>query len=1116
MVRIHPKSTCFWLACFACLLVAAETFGQSITGDILGTVYDSTKAVVPNAAVTLTAMDTGVKFEAPSDDNGNYLFASLKPGRYSVQASKQGFATSEVSNIVLLVGARPRVDITLQVGAVSQTIEVSASGVAQLETQTSSMNQITQQTAVENLPIVNRNFIDLVALSAGVAPIGQGNSPASSWTGTGSGQVTTSVSGLRESDESFIVDGIESRNARFGSANLRPSFDAIQEINVQTSNFSAEYGKSAAVINTTLKSGSNTVHGDAYDYVENDIFNANNFFSNLAGLPKGVVRYNDFGATIGGPVVLPHYNGRDRTFFFFSYEGLRNPTVTNETALDPSPAQLAGNLADNSYGTGFFPTSSDYCQSLPAGVTSPHCVDVINPATGQPFPGNVIPSTMLNPVTQKWIPYWPAPNVANAPLASTYGFPVYNYATTGRGSVNSDQYNARVDESLTTRDQLWGAFTHDNRPNIVAGALPLSGSSYPLSDTLVTLTETHTFSPSIINEARLGYNRGRTFLVGGGALSQNYAASVFNFTNTSPNPFDFGVPDAGVSDFSDPGSPSESIGALDQDYQFVDNLSIVRGNHNLKMGFNYIHELFYQITDFGGVPSVSFTGLFTSNSLGDFLLGDPLSATASVGDSSQDLISNYYAGFLQDNWRVRPSLTFNVGLRYEFSQVPWDRSSKTGWFDPSTQEVEYSRTGAVRNGIVDPTWRNWAPRVGFAYSPTWAKNTVVRGAFGIFYATDNWNELQFEVVLPAFYTTQTLNSNPTSPTLSMSSLFPIGTLGGGTDVPFSLDKRSRTPYVQQWDYDVQHTFSHGMFLDVGYIGNVGQKLPQRRNEDAPSFDASGTIPIADRVPYPQYSWILLDYNGGWSSYNGLATRFTKRFGRGMFLQAAYTYSHTIDLGNTDDFSASQCCFKVIDKGNGDYDVRHRFVLSYVYDLPFGKGQRYLAGLSGAANKLVDGWQVSGITTFSTGQYESATLPADWQVMGTFSTSFPNKVGPAYTPKATRTYSDWLNINSYTYPGCPVGDLAPTDANCPDAIHLQGDAGRNSIEEPGINNWDLAAFKHTAISERLNTEIRAEFYNAWNHTQFSAPSTSLAAGTFGVITGTLEGPRVIQLAFKLLW
>jgi hypothetical protein len=307
-----------------------------------------------------------------------------------------------------------------------------------------------------------------------------------------------------------------------------------------------------------------------------------------------------------------------------------------------------------------------------------------------------------------------------------------------------------------------------------------------------------------------------------------------------------------------------------------------------------------------------------------------------------------------------------------------------------------------------------------------------------------------------------------------------------------------------------------MFLDVGYIGNVGQKLPQRRNEDNPSFDPTGTIPIADRIPYPNYSWILLDYNGGWSSYNGLAVHFTKRFGSGMFVNVAYTYSHTLDLGNTDDFSASQCCFKTIDKGNGDYDVRHRFVASYVYDLPFGRGKRYLGGVSNALDKLVSGWQASGITTFSTGQWQSIPLNADWQDFGAFSSSFADKVGPAYTPKATRSIGDWYNYNSFEYPGCPAGITAPTAATCPNAIHLQGDTARNSVEEPGINNWDIAAFKRTAITERLKTEFRAEFYNSWNHVQFGPPSNTFAPGTFGVITGLLEPPRVIQLALKLLW
>lgn len=1082
--------------------------GQAITGDILGTVRDTSGAVIPQATVVLTQTDTGVKFTATTDASGNYLFAQLKPDHYRLAVSKAGFKSTAVSDIDLLLGQRPRVDVVLSIGKVTQTVTVSAGGVQLLETQTSSMGQVVPQTAVSNLPIVNRNFISLITLAAGTAPIGSGNSPASYWTGAGSGNVTASVAGLRESNESFLVDGIESRNARFGSANLRPSFDAIQEVKVQTDDFSAEYGRSSAVINTTIKSGTNLLHGDAYDYVQNDIFNANDFFSNLDGLPKGTVRYNDFGASLGGPVYIPHlYDGRNKTFFFVNYEGIRNPTVSNATALVPSRAQLAGNLADNSAGTGIFPTNTPFCQ---ANASSQSCANVIDPSTGQPFSGNTIPSSRLDPVAQKWLQFWPAPNLSNPPVNTANGRALYNYATTVRGYDNMDQENTRIDQSLSSKDQLWGSFTHGTRPHIAPGVMPYSGNNWPLTDDLLQITETHTFAPQVVNEARFGYNRGKTYLVGLGALTTNFAASVFGFQNTSGNPFDFGVPDAGVAGFDSPGSPAESIGALDQDFQWVDNLSIVSGQHNIKLGINYIHEKFYQITDFGGVPGFNFSGRYTQTpfGIGDFLLGDPESATASVGDSSQNLRSNFYAGFLQDDWRLRHDLTLNLGIRYEYGQPPFDTSAKTAWFDPAVQQVVYSRGGGVRNGIVDPDYNNFAPRVGFAWSPAFAPNTVVRSSFGVFYATDNWNELQFMVIDPGFYTTQTLNSDPTKPTISLENVFPVGTLGGGTTVPFSVDKRNRTPYVQEWDFDVQHTFAGNWLLDVGYIGNTGQKLPQRRNEDAPSFDPTGTVPIQDRVPFPAFSWILLTDNSGWSSYNGLATRVEHRFANGLYFVGSYTWSHAIDLGNTDDFSASQCCFKVLDKGNGDYDVRHRAVFSYVYDLPFGRGKRIAPGASGAFGKLVSGWHASGITTFSTGQYTTPTLPQDWQVMGAFSTSRPDKVGPAYP--SNQTYTNWLNINSFVFPGC--SSYVP----CTPGVHLQGTAARNSLEMPGINNWDISLMKDTSIDERFSTQFRTEFYNAWNHTQFGTACTSISSGCFGVITGLGHPPRTIQFALKLLW
>jgi len=1115
------------------LVVGPSLFAQSITGDILGTVRDSSAsgAVVPEAKVTLTAMDTAISVVGTTDNEGNYLFAQLKPGNYSVTVSKEGFATSTVTSIELETGQRPRVDFALKVGQATEKVEVSAGGAPQLETETSSMGQVIEQKVVEDLPILDRNFVQLMTISAGVAPIGAAQSPSATWTGTKGGDTTASVAGGRESNESFLVDGIESRNARFGGANLRPSFDAIQEVEVKTNNFSSEYGRSGGVALVTLKSGASAFHGSGFEYFRNDDLNANDFFSNLHGQPIGRLRYNDFGGSFGGPVRFPHfYNRTNKTFFFFNYDGFRQPTKSNFTARLPSAAQLAGNLADDSAGTGIFPLDSLYCQTNALGTASVKCGTAIDPLTGQPFPGNVIPTSHLDPTSQKFIQFWALPNYSG-PSSDTPGLPDTNYRVTKAGYLNWDQYNTRIDHALTSRDQIWGSYTYENRPTFIAGTLPLTGSEFPIKDQLVTVTESHIFSPTVINEGRFGYNRGYTYKVGEGALSTNYARSIFGFTNTSINPFDYGVPDlsfggSGSAIFGTlPGSPSESIGALDQNFQWVDHLSIAKGKNSFKLGIDFMHEKFYQVTDFGGVPAVGFTNQYTGVTFADFLLGDIQNASASVGDSSQDLRSNYYGGFFQDDWHVGRNLTLNLGIRYEYQQTPYDTSSKTAWFDPSVQDVVYSRSGLVRNGIVNPDWNNVAPRIGFAWSPSFLSNTVVRGGGGTFYATDNWNELQFLVSAPAFYSTQTLvtNPNPAAPVYPetgayhYSDLYPVASPVGGVSAPFSVDKYNRSPYVNGWNLDVQHTFASNWLIDVGYIGNVGQKLAQRKDENAAqSFDPTGLLTRAQRVPYPQFGPILLAYNGGWSSYNGMAVRAEKRLSSGWYFLTSYTYSHAIDLGVPDDESMSSFDMKRYDKGNSDYDIRHRAVFSYVYELPFGKGKQFLAKAPGGVDKVLGGWEWSGITAFSTGQYGTPGLPEGGNYIGScgFCNAMPDRIGNPVP--AHRSYLSYFNMSAFAYPGCE-GQPTPY-VPCANELHIEGNAGRNSLEQPGINNWDMSLMKRTPITERLNTQFTAQAQNVFNHTQFGGAGGGLQAGAFGAITSTdpVHGARVLQLSLRLMF
>ena len=1072
--------------------------GQAITGDILGTVRDTSGAVVPGASVVLTQTATGVKLHATTDARGNFLFAELKPAVYSVTVSKEGFEATTVSSIDLLLGQRPRVDIRLRVGQVTQTVTVNAGGVQLLETQTSSAGQVIQERPIVELPLNGRDFMQLTVLVPTVSPILSGNSPATTWTGLGSGSASTSVAGMRESNVSYLLDGIETRNARFGSEDLHPSIDALQEFKMQTDAFSAEFGRSSAIVNMDLKSGTNQFHGDTYEFVRNSALDANDFFFNSQGLSIPHYSQNDFGATLGGPI------RQGKIFFFMSYEGFRSRTGETGEALVPSAGQWAGDLADNSAGTGIFPTNSPFCVANPG---SSRCVNVINPYTGQPFPGNVIPSSMLDPRAQKWHAFTPTPNVPSAVNATA--IPLFNYAASPTIRNDSNRADARIDDTVSANDQIYGSYSFDDVPHIVPSVMPLQGVTYPLRSQVASVTENHIFSPSIVNEFRFGYNRGKTFLVSQGALGPNYAAA-FGYTNTSTNPFDFGVPDASIPEFSSTsiGSFAESIGSIDQDFQWVDNLSIVHGNHNLKTGADIMRERFFQITDFSGIPSFNFTGQFSGSSLGDMLLGIPFTATTSVGNSAQDLRTTYWGLYLQDDWRALPNLTLNMGIRYEYSNPPYDKYDRTAWFDPATAQVEYSSLGQVRNGVINPDYDNVSPRFGFAYSPALLKDTVIRGAFGSFYATDNWNELQFLVIAPRYYSTQTLTSNPVTPTLSLENLFPTLSAATGTSEPFSLDNMNQTPYVLEWNVDLQHTFGNNWLADAGYVGNRGDELPQRRDEDVAAFDPSGTIPLDQREPYPQFSGILLSYNGGWSDYNALVTRLEKRFSSGLYLLGSYTYSKCLDIGNTDDFSMASRDFNVYDKGNCDYSAPQRAVFSYTYGLPFGPGRRFLGGVSGFGGKLLGGWQVSGITTFSSGQFMSATLPVDWMNIGPFNTSVPDKIGPAYP--AVRTVSDWLNSNSFVYPGCS------SDVACPTGVHIEGNSGRNQIEEPGINDWDIGLMKDTRISERFSTQFRAEFFNAWNHAQFGPPDGSLVPEEFGRISSLLIPPREIQFGLKLFF
>src|SRR5437867_9550520 len=456
------------LASLIVLPVAAPA--QSITGDLVVNVTDPSGAVVGGAKLELMAVETNVKFEGQTDNLGNFLFSQLKPGHYKLDVTAVGFRKASVTDINITIGQRARVDAQLKVGTVAETVAVSAAAETLLNAESASVGQVITTQAIVDLPLNGRNFIQLAQISAGAAPIGIGNSPATSWTGRTDS--TLSIAGGRETNNSFLVNGIETRNARFGSAGIRPSADAVEEFRVQRTTFGAEFGRSSAIINTTIRSGSNDVHLAAWEFLRNRSLDANDFFANRSSRTKPPFTQNNFGTAVGGPVVLPGYNGRNKTFWFFNYEGFRQRQGITSTGLYPSPAQMAGNLADDSAGTGIFPTSSPLCQ---ANHDSPKCVDVIDPTTvvfdskgnvvqATPFTGNVILANRLDLKAQKWLAFIPTPNVSG--VAGQAQPPSFNYTTSPKDLNDMNQFNVRADHTISSKDQLSGSYSFEDRPHI--------------------------------------------------------------------------------------------------------------------------------------------------------------------------------------------------------------------------------------------------------------------------------------------------------------------------------------------------------------------------------------------------------------------------------------------------------------------------------------------------------------------------------------------------------------------------------------------------------------------------------------------------------------------------
>jgi hypothetical protein len=1066
------------LCCAILVVGAARSQAQLVTGTIVGTAFDPSGARVPGATVTLTNMNTQATRSTNTDAGGNYVFTELPPAVYRVTAEAHGFRTTVISNIRLQVSQGTRADVHFRLGTTSQQVSVTAP-VALLDTQTSSQGMVITGNTIQNLPLNGRDFLQLATLAPGVL--------------SGSGDVNTlgrgltglDISGGRPDQDSYLIDGVETRMLQLNNESILLSPDAIQEFKLLENNFDARYGQSSEIVSVATKTGTNAFHGSAYEFIRNNSLDATPFFDNYFNTTLPSYEQNQFGASAGGPIL------HNKLFFFANYEGLRIRQGNLESGIVPTTAELSGDLSTS---------------------TTP----VIDPFTGQAFPGNIIPSSMISKAATVFNTYIPAPNTSSATGI--------NYITSPSTQRNDDQFTARLDANLSSKDVLSGEEVWYNSSLFTPGLASLYGYTEPYRGQVFALHETHSISPTAVNVATLAYNRAVGLVSWQITPSDiNTAMGVSNLPNI---PSLYGLPDMDIIGCCDLGGYPFEGGGIQNVYQVDDELSWTRGRHDLSFGGN-VWRFQFQFPAASFANGIyEFFGTYSGNAIGDYLLGVPFASVAQQIPDYSNFRQTQLALYAQDNFRVTPRLTLNLGVRYEYDQPEYEINGKEGYFNRNEQKIvvrvpstysnlpipasDISYDPSFQQGIWNPEYLNFAPRVGFAYEVT--HSTVLRGGYGIFYTQTEGNQLQGKAdMLPLAYTATVEGSVTNPPTYTMSTLFPSLTTQAvnGDLSTFTVDPNDKRPNVQEWNLGVEHRFGSSLMAGVSYVGSKGTYLVERVDANQAVLPPSPTdiTPIQSRRPLPNWGDIEDFGYGENSNYNALQAELQKRLSNGLSFMASYTWMHSLDTSTASDtgFATShQNTYDLeADYASSDFEVPQTLTLSYTYQLPFGSGKAFLSGISPELNKLVGGWQLLGITTFDNGGVGGVTVEGD---------RADTDPGYAYnradmTPGCTNngnipgggTIQRWFNTSCFVV--TPLGTY--------------GDIGRNIIRTPGVDSWDMSLFKVTSLTERLSTEFRVEAFGIWNNPQFDAPTLDVQSPTFGEITDS-GGDREIQLALKFLW
>lgn len=1046
-----------WIVSCLFLCTAAPIAAQPPNGLVRGQVLDASNQPVPDATVTLVHIETNGRRTITTGQGGQYAIPVLPAGRYRLEVALPGFKTHS-EEFALQVSQELVVDVALQVGGADERVIVEAPAIA-LERDSAAMGTVVGNRQIVNLPLDGRNFLELSLLAAGTAPAAEGSASSVR------GDFAFSVSGGREDANGFLLDGVDNVDPKLNTVAVKPPVDAIQEFQVHTSSHEAGLGRyGAGQVNVVLKSGSNQLNGTGYGFFRNGALDARNFFA-PSDEPAPDYRRSQFGGSIGGPVA------RDALFFFADYEGTRlTEGITRVTSV-PTLQERQGDFS---------------------GSLLPPPVD---PFTRQPFPGGRIPSFYLSPIGVSIANLYPLPNRA---------VPFANFVSSPNLEDRNDQFDLRVDRPFD-QFELMGRYSFTDRSlyepftGPAFSQVPGYGAMLDRRAQNLAVSGVSVLTPSLLNEARFGFTRVSA------AVSQEGAGTSLNrevgLPELSADPRDWGLSFITVSGFSPLGHEYNNPQAGTTDgFQFIDTITWSRGRHLVKAGADLRLLRQQAFRDVQSRGLIAFTPLaYTGNALADLLLGLPSLTTGARLDNPQRLRTEHVGLFVQDSWRLASRLTLNAGLRYEVASPPVDADDRASLYDPATGSLVRVGTGGMPRGGYEADRNNLAPRVGIAWTADESGRTVVRGAYGVYYNqsalapseglyfSDPYFHLAFHVPLPTF-------------PITLNDPFPASYPLPSPQSGFTLQRDLQMPYLQHWSAGVQRQLGASRSVEVAYVGSRGRHLVTARDLNQPRPSAA---PVNLR-PNPLFGDITILESAGRSEYNSLQISYAERNTRGVSVLAAYTLGKSEDNASGFFASAGDPNFPQdssnleAEFGRSSFDVRHRFSLGVVWDLPCG------GSTSGLASALLRDWQVSGIVTLQSGRPFTVALLPDFDNSNTGRASLgfgandrPDVVGePAL---ADPTPERWFDTGAFAVP--PFGSF--------------GNAGRNIVEGPGYQNVNLALMKLVSLGAAARLQLRLESFNVFNRTNFNQPDNFVGSATFGQVLSA-QSPRRIQLGAKVIF